>query len=282
MPNTLVLYHGACTDGFTAAWAAWCLYKDQAQYMEAIHGDPPPDVTGKDVLLLDFAYPLDIMLQLKAKAASVRVIDHHKTAVENLGEMEGCVFDLSRSGAGLAWDILHEGAPRPLLINLVEDFDLSRFNDDRTLPAIARLELESYDFVNWSRIAKLIEDEAQMETWLEDGRLMLAQKLVFYGHGFANRYEVTLKGVKGFAANAPAWAASGLGIDLAKASGTFGLVWHRTGRELKCSLRSVGDFDVSNLARLFGGGGHQNSSAFTMPADVMGLGIVNGSFDLAP
>jgi nanoRNase/pAp phosphatase (c-di-AMP/oligoRNAs hydrolase) len=31
------------------------------------------------------------------------------------------------------------------------------------------------------------------------------------------------------------------------------------------SLRSVGDFDVSAIAKIYGGGGHKNAAGFTVP-----------------
>lgn len=46
-------------------------------------------------------------------------------------------------------------------------------------------------------------------------------------------------------------------------SGTYGLLWYinKEGKCL-CSLRSNGDYDVSAIAKSFGGGGHKNASGF--------------------
>lgn len=62
-------------------------------------------------------------------------------------------------------------------------------------------------------------------------------------------------------ANAPAHLSSELGHQLAIQSGTFGLVWHQAkdGR-VRCSFRSNGDYDVSAIAKAFGGGGHRNAA----------------------
>ncbi len=40
------------------------------------------------------------------------------------------------------------------------------------------------------------------------------------------------------------------------------VVWYFDGKRYKVSLRSVGDFDVSAIAKSFGGGGHRNAAAF--------------------
>lgn len=70
--------------------------------------------------------------------------------------------------------------------------------------------------------------------------------------------------LNGLAANAPAFLASDLGHELANKSGTFGLVWSMAGDgQVHCSLRSNGEYDVSAIAKAFGGGGHCNAAGFS-------------------
>ena len=52
----VVIYHANCNDGFGAAYSAWKLLGNRAEYHAASHGSPPPDVTGKRVVILDFSY----------------------------------------------------------------------------------------------------------------------------------------------------------------------------------------------------------------------------------
>lgn len=73
-----------------------------------------------------------------------------------------------------------------------------------------------------------------------------------------------LPGWQGMAANAPSFLASDLGHELANKSGTFGLVWSMAGDgQVHCSLRSNGQYDVSAIAKAFGGGGHRNAAGFS-------------------
>jgi nanoRNase/pAp phosphatase (c-di-AMP/oligoRNAs hydrolase) len=37
----------------------------------------------------------------------------------------------------------------------------------------------------------------------------------------------------------------------------------------KCSLRSNGDYDVSAIAKAFGGGGHRNAAGFQVPVETL-------------
>ena len=70
--------------------------------------------------------------------------------------------------------------------------------------------------------------------------------------------------IAGLAANCPPHLTSDVGHELATKSGTFGLCWtlSQEGLVAKCSLRSNGDYDVSAIAKTFGGGGHRNAAGF--------------------
>lgn len=72
------------------------------------------------------------------------------------------------------------------------------------------------------------------------------------------------QGWQGLAANCPPHLTSDVGHELANQSGTFGLCWTlgQSGTVAKCSLRSNGEYDVSAIARTFGGGGHRNAAGF--------------------
>ena len=81
-PLPLVIYHANCADGFTAAWA---VHKAMAaDFHPAAYATAPPDVTGRDVIMVDFCYKPEIMRDLQRKARSILVLDHHKSADEDL------------------------------------------------------------------------------------------------------------------------------------------------------------------------------------------------------
>lgn len=79
----LVIYHDNCADGFTSAWIIHKALPD-AEFFGAKHGEPPPDVAGRTVILADFCYPASILKEMSKTAASIIVLDHHKTAMESL------------------------------------------------------------------------------------------------------------------------------------------------------------------------------------------------------
>jgi len=71
--NPLVIYHGNCYDGFTAAWVFWRAFGGKAELFAARYGDPPPSVEGREVYVVDFSYPSATMLEMKDAADA---LDH--------------------------------------------------------------------------------------------------------------------------------------------------------------------------------------------------------------
>lgn len=158
MTKILCIYHGNCADGFGAAWAVRHALRDGVEFHAGFYGNAPPDVAGRDVVLVDFSYKRPVIIEMAKAARSLLIIDHHKTAAEDLEGLmrsppggwptwmengplyddEACyvdppldrvaaLFDMNRSGAGLAWDYFHPRQPRPALIDHIEDRDLWRF-----------------------------------------------------------------------------------------------------------------------------------------------------------
>jgi len=63
----LVIYHGACRDGFCAAWCVWRRMPG-AEFVPAMYGNPPPDVDGRDVVIVDFSYDRALMDEMDRRA----------------------------------------------------------------------------------------------------------------------------------------------------------------------------------------------------------------------
>ena len=273
MPKPLVIYHAKCPDGMTAAWAVWKALGD-GDYVPATHGDAPPDVAGRDVVIVDFAYKRAVMQAMAAAAKSLLVLDHHKSAQADLEGLPFAVFDMGRSGAGMAWDRFHPGQPRPALVDLVEDNDLWRHALRGAREFHLRLEMENMDFACWDRVAGM--QATELDAYIAEGALL---KRAFDGEVHAlleDRYAVTLAGEPGLAVNASGKYSSELGHHLAAISGSFGMVWRQLDGALKISLRSCGDYDVALLAGKFGGGGHRNAASFTLPVNAQAYALVAG------
>jgi uncharacterized protein len=256
-----VIYHGNCIDGFTAAWCCWRKFGDAAEYIPAHYGDPAPDVTGEDVLIVDFSYPRETLIDMHAKAKSLRVIDHHKTAQADLDGLDFCLFDMERSGSGLAWDELH-GSDRPSLVDYVEDRDLWRWTLSHSKSVNAWIGSWNFDFNDWSAIAYELEREPDATRAAGDAILRKEHR---YCQEMAKQARVVKLGEHVVpVVNAPYINTSEL-VGLLAESAVFAVGWFQRGDgKYQYSLRSRGDFDVSELAKQFGGGGHRNAAGFTV------------------
>jgi hypothetical protein len=152
----LIIYHGRCPDGFCAAWVANRYFRQEhvpvvgeLEFVEANYGECPPDVSGRDVYILDFSYPRAQMVQLLASARSLVVLEHHKTAEAELKGLSSAFhFDNNRSGASMAWDLFF-GGQRSWLVAYVEDRDLWRKALPDTEEVNAYISTLPFEFNEW-------------------------------------------------------------------------------------------------------------------------------------
>lgn len=273
MSDKLVIYHGDCLDGFCAAWQAWRCLGDTAEYVPAHYGQPLPDVDGKIVYVLDFSYPRDVMLDLLKRAVKCVVLDHHKTAEEALSGLVDenhsthlIRFDMERSGAGMARDYFAGFGHECWLVDYTQDRDLWRFALPGSKLVNAYIGTLPQTFEAYERASALTASDAERLGVGSDAyKSMYVEKLCQHARrvGFAGYVDVPV-------VNAPYVGISEVVGALADSS-QFAIGWFLRGDgKIAVSLRSRGDFDVSALAKRYGGGGHKNAAGFTVQADVWG------------
>lgn len=289
MKRFLCIYHGHCDDGFAAAWCVRDALGDEVEFYPGVYQQEPPDVAGRDVILVDFSYKRPVLEGIIASAKSVLILDHHKTAQEDLGGLGSMVpwhdhealggthvlFDMERSGAGIAWDYFHPGAKRPVFINYIEDRDLWKKHlpegDEFTIA------LRSYpqDFDIWNvlllrGVPALIEQGRTIQRYYRLRVEELKQSAYLAEIGDAGPVEAPTIMVRCAISNAPYFAASEVAGELCSVDGAaFGACYFEAKPGIwQYSLRSRGDFDVSALAKRFGGGGHKNAAGFSVAAPV--------------
>jgi len=161
----MILYHAGCSDGFGAAYAAWRKLGDQADYIPVKFGSPPPDVTGREVYIVDFSYSRKDLIAMHKKAKSLLVLDHHDTAQKELAGLDFATFDMSKSGAVLAWNHFHPTEPPPPLLLYVQDRDLWKFSLPFSEEVGYALNSYANDFHVWDKI--------DCERLIEDGKILL-------------------------------------------------------------------------------------------------------------
>jgi oligoribonuclease NrnB/cAMP/cGMP phosphodiesterase (DHH superfamily) len=265
--NTTIIYHANCPDGFGAAFAAWLVFGDSAQYHPARYDESPPNVRGKDVYILDFSYAPEVIAEMAEQASSLTLLDHHKTAKEKFLNFQcDCArvhFDLEQSGAMLAWRHFHPYKTPPKLIEHIQDRDLWRWSMENSAAYLAALDSLPREFEVWHTVMQF--SDAEYEQFCARGRAM-NEKFEAICISVAQRARpIRLRGYEGLVVNATPEVASRVGNLLVKRCGTFAVVWSvdDAGR-VKVELRSVAPFEVHNIATHFGGGGHPQASGFSL------------------
>jgi len=263
MSKYLVLYHAQCMDGFCAAWVVCKVYPD-AEFVAVSYQGPPPDVSGRNVIIVDFSYKRDVMEEIKKNAQSLRVFDHHKTAWEELCSLPYCVFDMKRSGARLVWDLLVcspwavKNPDIPDMVRYIEDRDLWRFELPHSKEINAALSSYPRDFAVWDQL-----ENKKIEELILEGTAILRYQTQLVDFLAKEAEEVDIAGHKVLSINSPVLQ-SELGNRLAQGH-PFGAVWYDQKGKRKYSLRSAADgVDVSEVAKQYGGGGHKAASGFSI------------------
>lgn len=270
----LVIYHGGCWDGFCAAWVFNARKYPPSEFHAAQYGTEPPDVRGRHVSVLDFSYPRGVMLRMAAEAETLLVLDHHKTAAEDLaGLQDECrragdefttvVFDAGKSGARLAWEHLRGGQPSPWLVDYIEDRDLWRWALPHSREVNAALRSYPLDFGVWDELS----GRDPLSLVPEGVAILRAESQVVAAH-VRNAREVEVCGHRVLCVNATTLISEVAG-ELARYR-PFGVCYfERADGKRVYSLRARGSgVDVADVARLFGGGGHPNAAGFELePGD---------------
>lgn len=267
----LVIYHANCYDGFTAAWVAWKKFGGEADYLPAHYGSPLPDEAwDRDLYVLDFSYPRGVLegraldLSYTLNVTDIRVLDHHKTAEADLHGLSFCTFDMERSGCGLAWDYFFPGQSRPALVNYAEDRDLWRFALPKSREVSAWLRSFPFTFAAWEDAARQL---AGPDLAFSQGEAILRFQSQMVDVMCAN---ATMRDVGGYTVpvvNATVFF-SEVGERLCELhpDAPFGAYYlDRKDGKRQWGARSRGGFDVSAVAKQFGGGGHAASAGWTEP-----------------
>ena len=278
MEPDICIYHDNCDDGFAAAYAVWKRFGDAVEYVPCQYGRKAPDVTGKDVLIVDFSFKKDDMLALAAQAKRVIVLDHHKTAEAELkdfmrlecvgGPFEkkyadlmyggvGVCFVMEKSGCRLAWEYCFGSSPMPEWFTAVEDRDLWRF----ALPATKEIciAIRSYprDFALW--------DGFDVTALKNEGEAIRRYVDMIVSNICDTAFVEEIAGHKVPVAACSYDFVSETAHQLLHRNpdAPFAACLVRSHDGLTYSLRSMDDrMDVSEIAKANGGGGHRNAAGF--------------------
>lgn len=264
LDNGICIYHKNCPDGFGSALAVkkYCeLNHFNCEYVAANHGDTPPDVDGKNVIIVDFSYKRPVLEKLKEKANGLIVIDHHISAQKDLENLDYCLFDMEHSGAVLTWKTLFPNKNIPQLLLYIEDRDLWNWELVDSKELSSGLRLIPMDFEAWNYYL----NDQNLNQLIEKGRAIVEYENQKIERITKSELEIiTLDGYQVPIINTTQLI-SEIGNALCQEY-PFAVMYFETKDKRIYSLRSQGEngVDVSMIASKFGGGGHRNAAGFSI------------------
>jgi nanoRNase/pAp phosphatase (c-di-AMP/oligoRNAs hydrolase) len=254
-----ILYHASCPDGFWSAFAAWLKFGDEATYIPVNYNEDPPQMEpGSRVYIVDFSYKRPILEKLIEKN-QVTVIDHHKTAEEDLRDLENVYFDLNHSGCVLTYNYFHGANSRHILFDYVEDRDLWRWKLPDSKEINAALFIQDRTFLRCNELIKFTD----INTLLIQGKTILKVQGDYVSRAVKNRFIHIIDGQQIPVVNSSVLQ-SEIGDALCELCPYYPFVgiFYQTMEKRFWSLRSRNGFDCSAVAKKFGGGGHPGAAGF--------------------
>lgn len=266
MSKNLVLFHHPCTDGMGGKYAAWKKFGDNAEYIGVNYGEALPErlgtITKEDsIYIIDFSFSKEVLRNLHERAGFLVVLDHHKSAQENLRGEPYAIFDMNKSGAMLAWDYFFPGTTPPTLLAMIQDRDLWQWKIPGTRNVLNYLELSKDNFSTWDAefvpLRRHVFDRGSYISAYQDAMIekgLDRKKLKFVK---LDNHIVGITNNNYYPSEVGNFLCSRYGLD-------YSIVYSVTpDGTVLLSFRSDANgknVDVSQVAKKYGGGGHRNSS----------------------
>lgn len=302
--KTAILYHQVkpgvdCPDGIAAAFIAYrtAPFPFWTDLIGCVYGEEPPCLGGYDqIIVVDFSFERSI-LERWAETKSVVLLDHHKTALEMLGDVSTfsgrfySEIDTAECGATLAWKYFNPPKEVPAVFEYVRDRDLWNFelpHSEEIHEAVAHLRYRLKDLAASANIDAQGLIFGLYEQLIQCDRQQLIDKLAPLGAKLlapkrekiaaaANRYTFkSLPAPQSYFDEIPVVECVPDGSEDRLVSDICAKLY----RDLtpgvdfvacitsdgKWSLRSNkngSNFDVAAIAKHYNGGGHHNAAGFT-------------------
>ncbi len=274
--SKVVIYHANCYDGVIAAWVAYKALdpafegmSSDVDYVPCNYSDSPPDVKNKEVYIVDFSFKRPILEEMRKSARTLVILDHHKTAQDDLKDFPNAIFDMNRSGAGIAWDYFFKDCPRPELVNYVEDRDLWKFSLPLSKEITAWIQSFDIDLDTW---INKVSQAFDTETCAFTGKSLLRMQDKYVKQICANAKLKRIGKYIGPYVQTSILMSEVCDYLINNYPGNYPFAFYsfeRKDGKYQYGLRSRSDFDVSVIAKAFGGGGHKQAAGFELDKELV-------------
>ena len=260
-------------DGFSSGYSLWKALKgtDELMFIEVQYGQEPPYEALREfkpdrVYIVDFSYKAPVLKDFLNEFPETMVIDHHKSS---LSELEAAfedrvyktyVHDVNLSGCVMTWQHLFPEEEVPEILLYVQDRDLWKFELENSKEINAYIASLPKDFEEW--------DSFYTPEAYDAGRAIIRLQEKAIERRLKDARMVEISGYAVPCVNASD-NISELGEAMCKAypDAPFSVSYcDRGDGKRSYSLRSRNGFDVSEVAKRFGGGGHPRAAGFAREA----------------
>jgi oligoribonuclease NrnB/cAMP/cGMP phosphodiesterase (DHH superfamily) len=259
----VLITHDKCPDGLASAYVFKKKFGDDVEIIYSIHNhnwrEQLSNINEVELIyFIDFCpKPEDFKFLLKY--CDVKVIDHHKTALEEtpLDLIEHCVFDMNECGSSLAWKNLFT-TEMPIVLKYIKNGDLFKFNtiEDKYVNSylLSKIDLESRSFDFFENFNK--------EEAIKVGKCFYEKDEIDAKYLASLATEIEIGGEKVLAVNNIHLTSNVGNLIAEKSKNDLALIYHiRDNEEVAFSVRGnrAGEF-----AKKMGGGGHPKAAGFRM------------------
>lgn len=287
--SAYILFHSD-SDGRFGGYCAWKYFKEnypatklvmhEVQYGEPMPLDPALLNMCDEVYILDFSYDRATLESLNKRVGKLVVLDHHKKAEEQLRGLPYAKFDLTKSGALLAWEYFFPTQKAPMACLYVNDRDLWIWEfgqDTAAFEAFLKVDHVGTDWPVWDSLSK---DEEVLKEAVKKGRGYLAYEYSVIASFVSNKKNFKAATLLTSECSMNATVYEGMGILTSEIAAKIykddkvdlTIEYRFRGDNISFSMRSK-KVDVSEIAACWGGGGHASAGGFSVPVNI-GLDII--------
>jgi len=270
----IIFYHSADLDGHCSGavakkYAKIVSFEGRITMYGINYGDKFPwhlVSSGEHVIMLDFSLqPFDDMIKLNTIVDSFVWIDHHISAIKEHDKFKNVikgVRNTEKAACELAWEYFFEDKTIPESVYLLGRYDVWDHKDAKTLPFQYGMRLYDTDpsgNFNWDKMFysfphNILNEGETILKYVDQDNKKYAKFCAF---------ETSIAGLKGIAINR-----------MLASTKMFESVWDETKYDVMIafgfrnglwtiSLYTTKDgIDVSETAKIFGGGGHKQVAGF--------------------
>jgi oligoribonuclease NrnB/cAMP/cGMP phosphodiesterase (DHH superfamily) len=276
--NVVGIYHNRDLDGFCSG-AIIRLKYPEARMIGYDYGQDLEieSLKDKDIIMADVSMPMEDMLKISAIAKSFLWIDHHKSAIEDFKAIQDIhniesVLEIGTAACELTWRTLFSSRNTPNTVKILGDYDVWRNEDQhiwntRTLPfqygmrlrcnSLDSFPMHMLDFFQFGSEQKLLESGRTILAYQKQTNETLIKRAGFEVY-FLDKY-------KAVCVNACGVNSTVFDSNYDEEKHDVMIPFFYDGESYNLSFYTTKDsVDCSQIAKMFGGGGHERASGCKM------------------